>query len=46
MQYLARQSKSSMVTKAGRDAYNQLLADLDGYWELSDELIEDRSHDR
>lgn len=29
-----------MVTKAGRDAYNQLLADLDGYWELSDELIE------
>ena len=29
-----------MVTKAGRDAYNQILADLDGYWELSDELIE------
>lgn len=29
-----------MVTKAGRDAYNQILADLDGYWDLSDELIE------
>lgn len=37
--YLAEVEKS-MVTKAGRDAYNQLLADLDGYWELSDELIE------
>lgn len=37
--YLADVEKS-MVTKAGRDAYNQLLADLDGYWELSDELIE------
>ena len=32
--------KKSMVTKTGRDAYNQILADLDGYWELSDELIE------
>ena len=29
-----------MVTKATRDAYNQILADLDGYWELSDEMIE------
>lgn len=37
--YLAEVEKS-MVTKAGRDAYNQLLADVDGYWELSDELIE------
>ena len=37
--YLADVEKS-MVTKAGRDAYNQLLANLDGYWELSDELIE------
>lgn len=37
--YLA-EVKKSMVTKAGRDAYNQILADLDGYWELSDELIE------
>lgn len=37
--YLAEVEKS-MVTKAGRDAYNQILADLDGYWELSDELIE------
>lgn len=37
--YLAEVEKS-MVTKAGRDVYNQILADLDGYWELSDELIE------
>ena len=37
--YLAEVEKS-MVTKDRRDAYNQLLADLDGYWELSDELIE------
>lgn len=37
--YLA-EVKKSMVTKAGRDAYNQILANLDGYWELSDELIE------
>lgn len=37
--YLAEIEKST-VTKAGRDAYNQILADLDGYWELSDELIE------
>ena len=37
--YLAEVEKS-MVTKAGRDAYNQILADLDGYWDLSDELIE------
>lgn len=37
--YLAEVEKS-MVTKDKRDAYNQLLADLDGYWELSDELIE------
>ena len=37
--YLAEVEKS-MVTKAGRDAYNQILADLDGYWDLSDELID------
>lgn len=37
--YLAEVEKS-MVTKDRRDAYNQILADLDGYWELSDELIE------
>lgn len=37
--YLAEVEKG-MVTKDRRDAYNQLLADLDGYWELSDELIE------
>ena len=37
--YLAEVEKS-MVTKDRRDAYNQLIADLDGYWELSDELIE------
>jgi len=37
--YLAEVEKS-MVTKDRRDAYNKLLADLDGYWELSDELIE------
>lgn len=37
--YLAEIEKST-VTKAGRDAYNQILADLDEYWELSDELIE------
>lgn len=37
--YLAEIEKST-VTKVGRDAYNQILADLDGYWELSDELIE------
>ena len=37
--YLAEVEKS-MVTKAGRDAYNQILSDLDGYWNLSDELIE------
>lgn len=37
--YLAEVEKS-MVTKDRKDAYNQLLADLDGYWELSDELIE------
>ena len=37
--YLAEVEKS-MVTKATRDAYNQILADLDGYWELSDEMIE------
>ena len=37
--YLADVEKS-MVTKDRRDAYNQLLADLDGYWELSDEMIE------
>ena len=37
--YLADVEKS-MVTKDRRDAYNQLLADLDGYWEISDELIE------
>ena len=37
--YLAEIEKS-MVTNATRDAYNQILADLDGYWELSDEMIE------
>ena len=37
--YLAEIEKSTVI-KAGRDAYNQILADLDGYWELSDELIE------
>jgi len=37
--YLAEIEKST-VTKATRDAYNQILADLDGYWELSDEMIE------
>lgn len=37
--YLAEIEKS-MVTEATRDAYNQILADLDGYWELSDEMIE------
>lgn len=37
--YLTEVEKST-VTKAGRDAYNQILADLDEYWELSDELIE------
>ena len=40
--YLAEVEKS-MVTKAGRDAYNQILADLDGYWDLSDQLIEEGS---
>ena len=38
--YLDTISKS-MVTKAGKEAYNQILTDLDGYWELSDELIEE-----
>ena len=37
--YLAEIEKS-MVTKTGRDVYNQILTDLDGYWELSDEMIE------
>ena len=37
--YLAEIEKN-MVTKATRDAYIQILADLDGYWELSDEMIE------
>ena len=37
--YLAEIEKST-VTKAGRDMYNQILTDLDGYWELSDEMIE------
>ena len=37
--YLAAIEKS-MVTQAGKDAYNQIIADLDGYWDLSDELIE------
>lgn len=32
--------QSKMVTKAGKDAYNQIVTDLDGYWDLSDELIE------
>lgn len=32
--------EESMVTQAGRDAYNQVVADLDGYWNLSDKLIE------
>lgn len=37
--YLAEIEKST-VTKTGRDMYNQILTDLDGYWELSDEMIE------
>lgn len=35
--------ESSMVTKAGKDAYNQIVKDLDGYWDLSDQLIEEGS---
>lgn len=37
--YLADIEKS-MVTQAGKDAYNQVVADLDGYWDVSDEMIE------
>ena len=33
----------SMVTQAGKDAYNQIVKDLDGYWDLSDQLIEEGS---
>ena len=32
-----------MVTQAGKDAYNQIVKDLDGYWDLSDQLIEEGS---
>lgn len=35
--------ESSMVTQAGKDAYNQIVKDLDGYWDLSDQLIEEGS---
>lgn len=35
--------ESSMVTQAGKDAYNQIVKDLDGYWDLSDQLIEESS---
>ena len=37
--YLADIEKS-IVTQAGKDAYNQVVADLDGYWDVSDEMIE------
>lgn len=33
----------SMVTKDGKAAYNQAIADLENYWELSDELLEEGS---
>ena len=33
--------EENMVTKDGREAYNQVVADLDGYWDLSDKLIEE-----
>lgn len=36
--------ESSMVTQAGKDAYNQIVKDLDGYWDLSDQLIERFNH--
>lgn len=32
--------EKSMVTQTGKDAYNQVVADLDGYWDVSDEMIE------
>lgn len=35
--------ESSTVTQAGKDAYNQIVKDLDGYWDLSDQLIEEGS---
>lgn len=35
--------ESSMVTQAGKDAYNQIVKDLDGYWDLSEQLIEEGS---
>ena len=35
--------ESSMVTQAGKAAYNQIVKDLDGYWDLSDQLIEEGS---
>lgn len=35
--------ESSVVTQAGKDAYNQIVKDLDGYWDLSDQLIEEGS---
>ena len=35
--------ESSMVTQDGKDAYNQIVKDLDGYWDLSDQLIEEGS---
>lgn len=35
--------ESSMVTRLEKDAYNQIVKDLDGYWDLSDQLIEEGS---
>ena len=37
--YLDEMAKT-LATKVERDTYNQILADLDGYWELSDEIVE------
>lgn len=37
--YLDEMAKT-LATKAEKDAYNQILADLDGYWEVSDEIVE------
>ena len=37
--YLDKMAKT-LATKVERDAYNQILADLDGYWGLSDEIVE------
>lgn len=35
--------ESSMVNRLEKDAYNQIVKDLDGYWDLSDQLIEEGS---